>query len=264
MEQKRTRGRPRKTIKTDTPKKEEQRNKDKKDENIVLFLALSDSEKNSDDNNGFTVNESEHLSNKIKSVSSNDDITSESSGEIYDKKQMTIRTLIAEIKKRDVIIGNLKKNRYGGGTYSRDSTTNIEYHSVLMANMEGGIFKPSKTDKLCWWCNDKFNTLPVYIPNYYKKNTFYVFGNCCSFECAVSYNITHLNDYKCMTRHTLLNSMKYKITGDNTPVKFAPPPELLIDRGGTQTRELYKKNLTHISNKFKINMPPIIPLVHIL
>jgi len=267
MEQKRKRGRPRKIVKITSQKEKEKEevNDEKKEENIVLFLALSESENNSDENNGFTVNDTEQQqhTNKIKSVTETDESASESSGEVFDKKQITIKTLIAEIKKRDKIIASLKKNKYINSTYSGNVPVNIEYHSMLLSNMEGNIFKPKKTDKLCWWCNDSFDSLPVYIPNFYKNNTFYVFGNCCSFECASAYNITHLNDYKCLTRHSLLNNMKYKITGDSTPIKFAPSPELLIDKGGTQSRDLYKQNLTHISENFRINMPPIIPLVHI-
>ena len=267
MEHKRKRGRPRKTIIDYNKTQDTSEKKDNEEENIVLFLAVSDTEDNSEDNNGFTMNDTEQQSNNIKSVclSEQNETLSDSSGDILDKKQITIKTLIAEIKKRDSIIASLKKNRYNNtSSYSNNNTSNIDYHTMLLANMEGNVFKPKTTDKLCWWCNDCFDTLPVYIPNYYKNNTFYVFGNCCSFECAASYNITHLNDYKCLTRHSLINSMKYKITTDNTPVKFAASPELLVNKGGTQTRENYKKNLTNISNKFRANMPPIIPLLHVV
>lgn len=259
MEQKRKRGRPRK-INNITHKDREKETK-KKDENIVLFLALSDTEDNPDINgedSQFT-----ETNTKQNGLSEKDDTSSESSENLYTKNQYTISTLIAEIKKRDSIILSLKKKQYNKyNNYTETNPISIDYKHISLSNADGDTIKPKKTDKLCWWCNCSFDTLPVYIPIFYKKGVFYVIGNCCSFECAASYNIIRLNDHGCTSRHSLLATLKYKITGNISPIKFAKSPEQLIDKGGTQSYEDYKKHLTYISNNFIINLPPMIPLIH--
>ena len=44
------------------------------------------------------------------------------------------------------------------------------------------------TNYSCWWCCHKFQTPPCFIPLDYKNDIFYVYGNFCSFNCALSYN----------------------------------------------------------------------------
>ena len=66
MEQKRKRGRPRKIVKLEPPKRDPSETREKKEENIVLFLALSDTENSSENNNGFTINVIELLEGSIK------------------------------------------------------------------------------------------------------------------------------------------------------------------------------------------------------
>ena len=47
---------------------------------------------------------------------------------------------------------------------------------------------PSNSNLKCLWCCHNFDNYPCAIPIKLKMNTFYVFGNFCSKECACAYN----------------------------------------------------------------------------
>ncbi len=286
------RGRPRKNIEKSKPVS---KNGENKEENIVCFLALSDDDVSDDDSvsdasnasnasnaseessetsgedNRFTVNDTEtkHSANSKKrntalSISESGS-ESDSSSEIFGPNRCTnIKTLIEEIKKRDVIINNLRGKGAGIlSTYTATRQNNIDYHCTIVANNETGtVFTPKQTGLHCWWCDHGFDSLPVYIPNQYKNGIYYVFGNFCSFNCAGKYNNAMLNDYKYQTRYSLLQNLKIKITGSTQPIKFAPQRELLNTKGGPYTIEQFRKGFTICSLDLHMNMPPLMPLVH--
>jgi hypothetical protein len=275
---KRKRGRPRKNAEKVEEKVSDEK-KEKKDGNIVVFLALSDEENKDDESdnpqnsndsgedNRFTVNDTETKNDVVDSISDSDEDSTESNGVFnVNNKQLTVKMLIDEVKKRDAIIANLRSK--GGSvlsTYTASKASNINYHCVQMANSDNEkIFTPKLTTCKCWWCDESFDDLPAYIVNYYRYNVYYVFGNFCSFNCALKYNIKMLKDYKCSTRHALTNSLRIKVTGDTTPIKFAGDRELLKSKGGKYSIEKFREGFTVISLNFQMNMPPIIPLVHVI
>lgn len=267
---KRGRGRPRKNAeKVDQKPKIEK--KEKKDENIVLFLALSDEEsddsRDSGEDNRFTVNDTETKNNIVDSISDSD-TDSDSSEDAFNtnNKQLTVKMLIDEVKKRDHIIANLR-NKSGSvlSAYSSGKSSNINYHCVQMVNTDTGkSFAPKETKCDCWWCDDTFDDLPAYIVNYYRNGAYYVFGNFCSFNCALTYNIKMLKDFKCNTRHALTNSLRIKVTGNTSPIKFAGDRELLKSKGGKVTIEKFREGFSVMSSNLKMNIPPLIPLVHVI
>jgi len=274
----RKRGRPPKPI----GKPQLNEGKKKKDtENIVLFLALteSDNEKeNNSDTNNFTVNDTEvdrfsrnnligkdgknsqfNNRNNILSVTESDD-DSGSSDDFLTKTSFNPQILIEEIKKRDQIIYNLK-NKIGQTNIT--NKTNINYHSTIVADTERGVvFKPHHTNVHCWWCDHQFTTIPIYIPTSYKNEVYYVFGNFCSFNCAGRYNATMLTDYKCATRNAMLHRMKEKMTGLSEKIRFAPMRELLNSKGGKLTIDEFRKGFLINNPDVLLSMPPLIPMVH--
>jgi hypothetical protein len=205
------RGRPRKNVEKTKPTI---KNNNNKEENIVCFLALSDSDSDdksdisdnssnssnsndsdsndsdsndskssksnessddlnsdSDNDNRFTVNDTESKRTKKKSTIlsiSENNSDSDSSSEVFGANKCTnIKTLIEEIKKRDLIIKNLRGKGAGIlSTYTATRQNNIDYHCTIVANSETGkVFTPKETHIHCWWCDHGFDTLPVYIPN---------------------------------------------------------------------------------------------------
>src|SRR6185503_9004187 len=105
-------------------------------------------------------------------------------------KQLTIEMLLDELKKRDTLIDSLRKKSSSLSSYTASRASSISYHCVQVANISTGQkFVPTLTDDECWWCDESFDNLPAYIVNYYRNDIYYVFGNFCSFNCALKYNI---------------------------------------------------------------------------
>lgn len=294
---KRKRGRPRKSVEDNTDgKHKDDDKKEKKDDNIVVFLALSDDESNdSGEDNRFTTNDTETHNDVIDSISnSNSDTDSDSdsdndsdsdSGEIGSEKNMDIKSLIKQIKKKDVIINNLRSkiNITGSNANTMNNTSTystghrsfqgnkqpeFKYHHlknvITVDSTSGKIIEPETTNIVCWWCDENFTNYPAYIVNRYKNKHYYVFGNFCSFNCAAKYNIKMLKDCSFCTRHALINKLKTHMTGDPSPIKLAADRELLKSKGGMLTIEKFRENFNIISPHISLNIPPMIPLVHIV
>ena len=271
---KRGRGRPPKPkvkeVKQEKKKEKKETNEHKEEPIILAFPELSDEDNEETDN----VKNKDSDYKNINSVSESDE-EEEDDDDMPNKISINdfgnnstdndkTKRLLEEIKKRDELILSLKNKLGMSNTYSSSlKSSGVNYHCVQMANTEGKTFKPEKTNMKCWWCDEQFENIPVYMPNNYKNGVYYVFGLFCSFNCAATYNLRMLNDYKCNARYALLNNLKYSITGDDTPIKLAPERELLKSKGGIYTIERFRNGFSNISNP-QINMPPIIPLVHVI
>ena len=260
---KRKRGRPRKNIEREIPQNRVKKNEKKKDENIVLFLALTDSNKSEEDNR-FTVHDTETGNNAVDSISDTDNSDSMSEFNI-ENKHLNIKMLIEEIKKRDKIIFNLRNKIGCSSNLTTNKPLNINYHCVQLNDIDGNNkFIPKETEYDCWWCDESFENLPAYLVNNYKNGIYYIFGNFCSFNCALKYNSKMLNDNKTATRYALTNNLRIKVTGNNTPIKMAGDRELLKSKGGLYTIEKFREGFNCISSQLRINMPPLIPLLHVI
>jgi hypothetical protein len=244
------------------------------EENIVVRLALSDSEEDeSGDDNHFTVNDevpSKNHSSAIKPLSDADDSLNTSmliSGSNDSSKYYsasTVKTLIEEVKKRDRIIEALKSRTGSGGSSQKNpKRIRISYHHTEVIDVDtNNKFVPKCTDFKCWWCSETFDNLPAYIVQFYRNGIYYVFGNFCGFNCALKYNVRMLNDYKCATRHALTLSLKAKTTGDSNPIRLAGDSEMLESKGGIVSIDKFRDGFTVITDEMRMNLPPLIPLVH--
>lgn len=262
------RGRPKKEVVI--PEKREKSDKKKEDEEeIVLFLNLSDSdnEKTSTCDNGFTVNDSESYESS-KDIDSVSESYESSSAEVFGQGK-NVRTLMGEIRKRDIIIQNLKNkiNNLNTGnvlsTYTATRQNNTTYHNTNLINIKDGkpiVAENSKYD--CWWCDHPFDSMPCFIPERYSDGNFYVFGNFCSFNCAATYNCKCINDYKSNTRESLLRKLRHLITGKDDPIKKADAREILLKKGGPKDIESFRRAFDNCSLHYQIDIPPQIPLLH--
>lgn len=242
-------------------------------ERAKLTELTENTENNDSGEDHFTVNDTE-TRNNIDSISEDDETTDSESDSnnttilpagFTNNKTLTVANLLKEIKKRDAIIARLQNRNSGMSTYANNKASNISYHCVQVADTKSGKkFVPKITECKCWWCNETFNNLPAYIVNYYANETYFVFGNFCSFNCSLKYNVKMLKDYKCNTRYALTNSLRIKVTGDPSPIKFAGDPESLIQKGGICTIEKFREGFSVISPSLRMNMPPLIPLIHVL
>jgi hypothetical protein len=243
----------------------------KGEENIVLRLALSDSDDSCDDNH-FTANDefSTKKYSTIKSLSDADDTMNSSlmsiggSNDNSKNTANTVKTLIDEVKKRDQIIEVLR-NRTGGNTCGQKASKNMQityHHTNVIDVTSGKQFTPKCTDHKCWWCDEGFTNLPAFIVQFFREGVYYVFGNFCSFNCALVYNMKMLNDYKLCTRHSLTISLKTKTTGESGPIKMAGDREILKSKGGIVNIDKFRDGFTIVTEGMRMNFPPLIPLVH--
>lgn len=229
-----------------------------------------DDQNDSGDDNRFTTNDSEIKHKRydaVDSVTDSDTDTDEPDDNLnVSNKQLTVKILIEEVKKRDTIIAKLRSK--GGSvlsSYNSAKQPNVNYHCTQMADAKSGKkFTPTHTDIHCWWCDEQFDNLPAYIVNYYRNGIYYIFGIFCSFNCSLKYNKKMLKDYKCDTRQALTNSLRIKVTGDSKPIKYAADRELLKSKGGTLSVEKFREGFSINSNDTRISMPPTIPLVHVI
>jgi hypothetical protein len=250
------RGRPRKNAIINQPPDTHLINKLLKkyeDDEIILHIPLYDVES----------------SDKSKTVSFDESLKSSDSSSSHDEKNISSEELMIELKKKDLLIKKLKKSlsechsSYDNATMATKDNKK-HYLDLKLFNVENG--KPivvEKTDVVCWWCTYNFDTLPCFIPERYIGGKYYVFGCFCNFSCAYAYNQS-LSDYKVSIRACLLNQMYSSIFKIYTPIPIAPPRELLEKFGGELTIEQFRDNSLLVRKEYRINLPPMVPLVPIV
>lgn len=118
---------------------------------------------------------------------------------------------------------------------------------------------PKCSDAACWWCCHKFEGRPAFLPTTYceEHDSFKVYGNFCSWNCAKSYNYSTKGS-KWAFRSMLLKFMVTKIQGECICIRPAPPRDQLEFFGGNMTieqfRESNNKNFsTNVNGLVKLN-----------
>ena len=151
--------------------------------------------------------------------------------------------------------------------------------SQMMSSLfkNDGIFKegavwPSCSPYWCWYCNHHFDEPPVGIPERYNKVGYHLYGNFCSYNCALAY-LQHGSDQrvdKCVgdvmyERKQLLFMMCAEINMGldilKDSVKTAQPRLFLNDYGGWLSIEEFRDSFYNNSeyNAFK---PPLVPICY--
>jgi hypothetical protein len=119
---------------------------------------------------------------------------------------------------------------------------------------------PNATHYHCFWCCHQFDTIPCFIPIALTKNVYKVYGNFCSFNCALSFNF-YSNNVNYCERNLLIQDLYYKLYGYDAPqLKFAPAKEVLEMFGGAVNIEDYRKTFTTINN-YKLTFPNILFII---
>ena len=83
----------------------------------------------------------------------------------------------------------------------------------------------------CFWCSYGFENPPIYIPKFYLKGSYHVYGCFCSPECAVAYLMKeNIDSSSKFERYSLLNNIYNKVYDYTKNIKPAPDPHYLLDR----------------------------------
>lgn len=104
---------------------------------------------------------------------------------------------------------------------------------------------PDKTDVLCHWCMQSFDTPPVGMPTKrLPDGKFSVTGVYCSLECAAAHNFdVHHASHISYTRHAMCCEMASTVNNTVQPVHIcpAPPRAMLKVFGGPLTIDEFRQ-----------------------
>ena len=169
---------------------------------------------------------------------------------IYDTLHNTIlndTTVIVEKEDNTLINSNntsINKNK----TYNSNETVNINSKiKYLHKNLSCNTCMSSKP--ACFWCSYDFDNLPIHIPKYILNGYYYVYGNFCSFECALGHLFNEpLNSTTTQERYNLFCAIYSNYDKIHT-IKPAPSPYYTLNKYcGNLTISEYRKLFD--SNRF--------------
>ena len=83
----------------------------------------------------------------------------------------------------------------------------------------------------CFWCTCDFDNQPVYIPKFFIKDSYNVYGCFCTPECAAASLMNENIDSSAkFERYQLLNHIYSKINDYSKNIKPAPNPYYMLDK----------------------------------
>lgn len=83
----------------------------------------------------------------------------------------------------------------------------------------------------CFWCSHDFDNPPIYVPKYFMKDSYHVYGCFCTPECAVAYLMEENIDSSIkFERYHLLNHIYSKIYDYKKNIKPAPNPHYMLEK----------------------------------
>lgn len=180
-------------------------------------------------------------------------------------------TLLKELENEELTQRNFKVNPFMESTHIENEI--IQEHSnkmnkknlknILVEFINANMYQewPDQTNIHCWWCCHQFDGPPCTLPEYIRRDKFYVSGCFCSFNCAASYNFNK-NDNGVWERYTLLNLMYKKLYNTNfVKIEMAPPREVLKMFGGYIDIEEFRNYCIKQDRKFQVIKPPLISII---
>jgi hypothetical protein len=270
------RGRPPKNVKNVTIIKSKKVDKNPEEEQLVLYLPSFEEEQSEkmslikkdiepQTENNFTpfdsCSEDEEKFSHLTDKNNSEEIDS------FDKKKINLEKLLEEIQKRDSMINTLKSKLKDKSIFNENTLTMTKENKKQLINLglisinKNKINICEKTHIACWWCTYNFDTQPLFMPDHYKNNMYYVFGNFCSFACMLAYN-ENMDDYRKGVRTALIKQLYREIFNcDDMNIKSAGPRELLDKFGGPMNITKYRDANIVSRKTFKLTIPPQIPLI---
>jgi len=99
--------------------------------------------------------------------------------------------------------------------------------------LEQNLHKNNISDKksACFWCSYDFDNPPIYIPKYFIKDSYHVYGCFCTPECAVAHLMEENIDSSIkFERYYLINHIYSKIYDYKKNIKPAPNPHYMLEK----------------------------------
>jgi hypothetical protein len=207
------------------------------------------------------------LGNYVKTITNVNKLTTNMDDEIHGGSG----TLLKDLENEQNTLTNFKVNPFMESTHVEEEI--IQEHTnkmnkknlknILVEFINSNMYQewPDQTNIHCWWCSHQFDGPPCTLPEYIRRDKFYVSGCFCSFNCAASYNFNK-NDNGVWERYTLLNLMYKKLYNTNfVKIEMAPPREVLKMFGGYMSIEEFRNYCIKQDRKFQIIKPPLISII---
>jgi hypothetical protein len=121
---------------------------------------------------------------------------------------------------------------------------------------------PDSTEVACFWCTCEFEGAPCFLPAKEEMNTYHVYGNFCSPQCALSFLLEeHLDSHVRWDRMALLHRM-YRPAGKiNGRLYPAPPRESLKKYGGVYSIQEYRELVRANRIRVDVHLPPVVSIL---
>jgi hypothetical protein len=118
------------------------------------------------------------------------------------------------------------------------TTTNSNAHDTKeiykkLKDLEMNLHLNNVQDKksACFWCTCDFDNPPIYIPKYFLKESYHVYGCFCTPECGVAYLMNESIDSSTkFERYHLMNHIYAKIYNYTKNIKPAPSPFYMLEK----------------------------------
>ena len=114
-----------------------------------------------------------------------------------------------------------------------DEETEIKEVWKKLKQLEHNLHINNVSDKksACFWCTHDFDNPPIYIPKYFLKDSYHVYGCFCSPECSVAHLMEeNIDSSTKFERYHLLNHIYSKIYDYKKNIKPAPNPYYMLEK----------------------------------
>jgi hypothetical protein len=217
-------------------------------------MEYSESVNNALEDNDDDIDDDEKLTTNKKGNKINDFF------KVYDN--VSIKSKKDTIEKEKDIVNVVQKFQGVDFEYDHFDLKNEETCNYQILNVFSEANKrkewPQQIGIACWWCCHTFNTPPIPIPFKIMRGKFYVYGCCCSYNCAASY-IFRENKSDMWEKYSLLNLLYKKIHNcSNVRIRLAPTPLLLQLFGGPKSISEYRESFLMNKKDYNILEPPLV------
>lgn len=226
------------------------------EEKLILKLPIKSLSKKKEESKSSNLATSTVLDSNALSISD--------SSSVEKAKPDQNKKVTEELKKKDVLIHKMAKKIENLEEQVSDYTGHTRKITPMATNlvdMDGKKINFKKTNLCCWWCTEKFETDPVFLPCKYDDKGYYVYGVFCSFNCALAYNNNETHDFKKNERASLLHKLQEEMYGESQKITEAPSRYVLKKYGGVITINQYRNNLIFNNKEYRVYVPPLLPVV---
>lgn len=162
---------------------------------------------------------------------------------------------------------NVKYEDYDDDDVSVKESDNKDVWKKLKV-LEHNLHVNNISDKksACFWCTYEFDNPPVYIPKYFIKDSYHVYGCFCSPECGTAFLMEeNIDSSSKFERYHLINHIYSKIYDYKKNIKPAPNPYYMLEKYyGNLTIQEYRSLLRNERLFLVVDKPltRILPELH--